>query len=129
MTSLQRGIAMTGHTAFHLATVRIGVGALLLLTAACSKSPGNEQLVVGNAVGAEERIVDQADDRADHLDERSAELADEAKTVGGAAGRALQNESDADLDAAAAIRAQGQEQSVDARDKIERDAKIVGNTN
>jgi len=120
---------MTGHTAFHHAAVRIGAGTLLLLTAACSESPGNEQLVVGNAVGAEERIVDQADDRADHLDEKGAELADEARAVGGAAGRALQNESDADLNAAAAIRTQGQEQSVDARDRIERDAKIVGNTN
>lgn len=120
---------MTGHIASSLTTARLGAGLLLLLVSACSESPGNAQLVEGNAIKAEERIADDADDRADHLDEASAELADEARARGGATGQALRNESRADLDAAAAIRAEGQERSVDARDTIERDAKIVGNGN
>lgn len=118
---------MIGHTASSRTPHAFGAGFLLLLCSACSQGPGNEQLVEGNAIRAEERIADDADDRADHLDEESAELAREAQARGGAAGQALRNESDVDLDAAAAIRAQGQEQSVDTRDKIERDAKIVGN--
>lgn len=119
---------MIGHIASNRPTIRVSTGLLLLFCSACSQNPGNEQLVEGNAIRAEERIADDADDRADHLDEKSAELAREAEAKG-AGGQALRNESNADLEAAAAIRAEGQEQSVEARDKIERDAKIVGNGN
>lgn len=120
---------MTGHIASNRTTIRVSTGLLLLFCSACSQNPGNEQLVEGNAIRAEERIADDADDRADHLDEQSAELAHEAEAKGGGAGQALRNESNADLEAAAAIRAEGQEQSVEARERIERDAKIVGNGN
>lgn len=120
---------MTVHVAASPIAVRIGAGLIFLLAAGCSETPGNEQLVVGNAVRAEEQIVDDADDRADHLDEESAELANEARAAGGTAGQALRNESRADLDAAASIRAQGDAQSVDTRDTIERDGRVVGNGN
>lgn len=102
---------------------------LAALAAACTAQPGNEQAAIGNAVRAEEQIADDANERADRLDEASAELADKADRVGGAAGQALRNESAEDLAAAAQIRTQGQSSSIDKRDQIEQAAGVIGNTN
>ncbi len=102
---------------------------LAALATACTAQPGNEQAAIGNAVRAEEQIADDANERADRLDEVSAELSEEADRVGGTAGKALRNESAEDLAAAAQIRAKGQAQSVDKRDAIERAAGVVGNAN
>lgn len=108
---------------------RLALLPLAALATACTAQPGNEQTAIGNAVRAEEQIADDANERADRLDEASAELESEADRVGGAAGRALRNESDEDLAAAAQVRAQGQTQSVNRRDAMEQAAGVIGNGN
>lgn len=109
-------------------TSRAGALALLVALSACSAG-SDPQNVMGNAIDAESNIEDQADDRAEHLDELSGELADQANRVGGAEGRALRNESSADLDAAAAVRAQGDAAGEAAEDRIEAQAGLLNGQN
>jgi phage-related minor tail protein len=98
---------------------------LALALAACNKAPANEQAVVEGAQNADAAIVDDADDRADHLDEAGAALMADANQVGGAEGRTLRNEAEADLDNAAAVRADGQENGATAEEAIEAKAGLL----
>lgn len=96
-----------------------------LLTSACAGESGNEQQVVANAIAADEQLLQAADDRADHLDELSAELSGEANVAAPAQRQALQNESAADLKAAATIRAGGESQGAAREEQIERNAGVL----
>ena len=103
--------------------------ALLAALTACSGGGDDPQNAAGNAIDVETNIEDQADDRAEHLDELSGELSDQANRVGGAEGRALRNESAADLDEAAEARAQGDADGEAAEDRIEAKAGLLNGQN
>lgn len=100
--------------------------AALLLSGGCAQPAAvNTQDAIGNAVDDDLNIVGADDDRADHLDEKAAELLDQANASSGNAAHALRNEAAADMASAAAIRQQGQSAGDNAEDSDEAKAGLL----
>lgn len=99
--------------------------AFLVLSSCSPETAQNSQLVIGNAIDADSRIVEDADERADRLDQRSEELSAQADAAGNSRAPALRAEAARDLKAAEEIRAQGQAAGADASDHIEQDAGLT----
>jgi hypothetical protein len=98
----------------------------LLLSGGCAQPAAvNTQDVIENAVDDDLNIVDADDDRADHLDEKAAELLDQANTSGGSIAGALRNEAAADMMSAAQIRQQGQSAGDNAEELDEANAGLL----
>ncbi|MBX3564422.1 MAG: hypothetical protein KF730_07575 [Sphingomonas sp.] len=96
----------------------------ILVIAACSPQSGDQQ-VIGNAIATEEQIDGDAVDRAEHLDQLSAELAADANGARGAERDALRNRSTAALDEAAEARTEGDAEGAAAADRIEAKAGLL----
>ena len=67
-------------------------GAALLMLAACSSAHDSTPAAEANDIGAASTIEEDADARAERLDEQAAALNAEAARVGGKAGAALRRE-------------------------------------
>ena len=98
----------------------------LLLSSGCAQpAVVNTQGAIENAVDDDLKMVDADDDRADHLDEKAAELLDQAKTTNGSMSNALRNEAAADMASAEDIRHQGQSTGDNAEDSDETRAGLL----
>lgn len=94
---------------------------------ACSFSADavNNQQAVDNALDADEAVVENAGDRADHLDELASERLHEANATGDIAAAELRNEAAADISEAALIRRGGQVDGVRSEERIEAQAGLI----
>lgn len=99
-------------------------GSVVLLTAACGVTPSN-QMVVENAVNADDQTVDDADDRAARLDQRAEELTEQANSARGRAHETLRADAAADLNEADAIRREGEEAGANAAADVEQRAGLM----
>ena len=108
---------------------RFLLAAASLLLASCSHAPAadNAEAIATNTLDNVVEVEDDADDRAQHLDEAAQERAAEGQRIGGNAGQALENEATADLSEAAAARHSGERQAERIEDKG--DAAIAATQN
>jgi hypothetical protein len=89
---------------------RCAVGLSLVLLASCNSAPQNGKAVAQDATGNSEdaaSIRQDADTRADRLDEAAGSLDVDSKRIGGAASRALNSEAKSDVAAAETVRREG----------------------
>lgn len=111
------------HPASALTALAIG---LVLCVSGCDRrTPADNQQAIANAIDADLAITDDADGRADRLDEKSDALraiADRRDAVDKAG---LRNEAAADAAAAASIRRHGQMVGDQAEDAAEGDAGLL----
>lgn len=105
-------------------TGRVVLVAAAMLLASCSRpsAAGNAEEVAANTLGNIVEVEDDADDRAQHLDEAAQERAAEGRRIGGDAGQALENEAAEDVAEAAAARSSGERQAK----RIEDDEPQIG---
>lgn len=88
-------------------------------------TPTNNEEVVGNADAAFDNVVDDADARADRLDEAAGALEQGGERIGGAQGHALVRQGENDFAEAARIRTGGQDAGANAEDAIDARAGLL----
>jgi hypothetical protein len=109
--------------------VKTFVAAILwsALLAACSPTVANDEQVKANAMDTAEAIVSAAHDRAEHLEEQSAELSIASRSVRGQARAAMEREAAEDLAEAHRITFNASALSEATEANIERHGGLLNN--